>query len=261
MRETYGSMSVGKPNPLPPVETTDRDEPRAPRAFEVICSQIRAKLIAGELKPGDRLPTERELAIQHGVSRTAVREAMRSLEMFGLITLRKGSHGGAFILDNAAGLVSQNFRDMLDFGRISLETFLEAHIHIAAAALRLIPGRATEADFQHLLAELDEIDAFTEAGAHAERSARILQFSEKLAKLSGNKMMESIVTAASQVSLGYTEAARTTPYLPMTTGYRTVVTCLRDGRIGDAVNAFVATSNAGRAHTLKVWNVRMSGMA
>jgi len=254
-------MSVRTRHPLQLVATAEGDGPPAPRAFEVICSQIRAKLIAGELKPGDRLPTERELAVQHGVSRTAVREAMRSLEMFGLITLRKGSQGGAFILDNAAGLVSQNFRDMLDFGRISLETFLEANTHIAAAALRLIPGRATEADFQRLSAALDEIDALTEAGAHAERSAKTLQFVEKLAKLSGNKMMESIVTAASQVILGYTEAARTTPFLPMTTGYRTVVNCLRDGRIDDAVHAFVATRNAAGEHTLKVWNTRMAGMA
>jgi len=258
--ESYESMSVRTQRTLKAAASAQDTTP-APRAFEVICSHIRGKLIAGELKPGDRLPTERELAIYHGVSRTAVREAMRSLEMFGLITLRKGSQGGAFILDNAAGLVGQNFRDMLDFGRISLETFLEANTHIAAAALRLIPGRVTEADFQRLFTELDEIDALTEAGAHAERSAKTLQFVEMLAKLSGNKMMESIVTAASQVILGYTEAAKTTPFLPITTGYRTVVHCLRDGRIDDAVDAFVATRNAAGGHTLKVWNARMAGMA
>jgi len=254
-------MPVATRRPAQLVAIAGRDEPRNPRAFEVICSQIRAKLIAGELKPGDRLPTERELAIHHGVSRTAVREAMRSLEMFGLITLRKGSHGGAFVLDNAAGLVSQNFRDMLDFGRISLETFLEAHTHIVAAALRLIPGRVTEADFGRLFAELDEIDALTEAGAHTERSQKTVQFGERLAELSGNKMMQSIVSAASHVIHGYTEAAMTTPYFPLTTGYRTVLTCLRDGRTDDAVATFLATSNAGSEHTLKVWNSRMSGMA
>ena len=253
-------MSKPTRDPLELVASAERDEQRAPRAFEVICSQIRAKLIAGELKPGDRLPTERELAMQHGVSRTAVREAMRSLEMFGLITLRKGSHGGAFILDNAAGLVTQNFRDMLDFGRVSLETFLEANTHIAAAALRLVVGRVTEADFQRLYAELDEIDALLEAGAFAERSAKSVLFVDKLAALSGNKMMQSLVTAASQVILGYTEASRTTPFLPITTGYRTVLNCLRDGRINDAVGAFVATRNAAGEHTLKVWNARMSGM-
>jgi len=254
-------MPVRPRHPLQLVAPDEREEPPAPRAFEVICSQIRGKLIAGELKPGDRLPTERELAMQHGVSRTAVREAMRSLEMFGLITLRKGSHGGAFILDNAAGLVSQNFRDMLDFGRISLETFLEAHTHIVAAALRLSPGRVAEADFVRLFAELDEIDALTEAGAFSVRTIKTAQFCEKLAELSGNKMMHSIVSAASQVIVGYTEVAQTTPFLPLTTGYRTVLNCLRDGRVGDAVEAFVSTSNAGAGHSLKVWNARLSGMA
>jgi len=254
-------MSVRPRHPLKLVANAEREEPRAPRAFEVICSQIRGKLMAGELKPGDRLPTERELALQHGVSRTAVREAMRSLEMFGLITLRKGSRGGAFILDNAAGLVSQNFRDMLDFGRISLETFLEAHTHMVAAALRLTPGRVTEADFQRLSAELDEMDALIEAGAFSVRTIKATQFCEKLAELSGNRMMHSIVSAASQVLVGYTEVAQTIPFLPLTTGYRTVLNCLRDGRVDDAVEAFVATSNAGTRHSLKEWNARLSGMA
>lgn len=244
-----------------PLEAVEQDDAPAPRAFEKICSQIRAKLVAGELKPGDRLPTERELAAEHGVSRTGVREAMRSLEMFGLITLRKGSHGGAFILDDAAGLVSQNFRDMIDFGRISLETFFEARTHIGAAAIRLIPGRATEGDFQSLFAKLDEIDALTEAGAYDERIAKLLTFSNDLAALSGNKMLLSIMSAASQVIQGYSDITRTRPYLPLTTGYRAVLNCLRDGRANDAADMFVAVSNSSSVYSLKVYTAHMSGMA
>ncbi|MEP7222964.1 MAG: GntR family transcriptional regulator [Novosphingobium sp.] len=236
------------------------DDTRTPRAFEVICSQIRAKLVAGELKPGDRLPTERELAAQHGVSRTAVREAMRSLEMFGLITLRKGRHGGAFILDNSAGLVSQNFRDMIDFGRISLETFFEARTRIAAAALCLTPGRTTEADFQRLFADLDEIDALTKAGAHEDRIAKVIRFSDNLAELSGNKMLHSIICASSQVIRGFADASHMAPYMPLTTGYRTVLTCLREGRVDDAADTFVAVSNSSSEHSLRIYTQSMSGM-
>ncbi|MDP3492560.1 MAG: GntR family transcriptional regulator [Hyphomonadaceae bacterium] len=246
------------PNRLPP---DDLEAPRAPRAFEEICAQIRAKLIAGELKPGDRLPTERELAVHHGVSRTAVREAMRSLEMFGLIALRKGSQGGAFILDNAAGLVSQNFRDMLDFGRISLETFFEARTHIAAAAIRLIPGRATQADLDRLFDELDEIDALTASGEHSTRSKKIIEFSEKLVALSDNKMLYSIICASSQVIWGYANAAQAHPYLPLTAGYRTVLHCLRDGRTDDASRVYVATSHSAGEHSMRIYRERMSGMA
>ena len=66
------------------------------RAFEEVASQIREQLTKGALKPGDRLPSERELAEQFGLSRNTVREALRSLEMSGILEFRKGATGGAF---------------------------------------------------------------------------------------------------------------------------------------------------------------------
>ena len=51
------------------------------RAFEDIARQIREELSRGRLRPGDRLPAERELAVQFGVSRNTLREALRSLEI------------------------------------------------------------------------------------------------------------------------------------------------------------------------------------
>ncbi|HEY9280152.1 MAG TPA: winged helix-turn-helix domain-containing protein, partial [Eoetvoesiella sp.] len=83
--------------------TTDRPERRPSfspirpqRAFEEVCEQIRREVAAGTLRPGDRLPPERELAEQLGVSRTAIREALRSLENAGLVQCQQGMGGGAF---------------------------------------------------------------------------------------------------------------------------------------------------------------------
>lgn len=64
------------------------------RAFEEICERIREQLALGVLKPGDKLPRERDLAQQLGVSRNVLREALRSLEMAGLLRLQKGVKGG-----------------------------------------------------------------------------------------------------------------------------------------------------------------------
>ena len=63
------------------------------RTFEEICERIREQLALGVLKPGDKLPRERDLAEQLGVSRNVLREALRSLEMAGLLRLQKGVKG------------------------------------------------------------------------------------------------------------------------------------------------------------------------
>src|SRR5258708_13175043 len=67
------------------------------RGFEEICERIREQLALGALKPGDKLPPERDLAQQLGVSRNVLREALRSLELAGALRLQKGVKGGAFI--------------------------------------------------------------------------------------------------------------------------------------------------------------------
>ena len=59
--------------------TARADEPRA-RAYEVVLAAVEEQIIGGRLRAGDRLPAERELATQLGVSRASVREAVRALE-------------------------------------------------------------------------------------------------------------------------------------------------------------------------------------
>ena len=70
---------------------------KPPRAFQEIADQIKKAILDRKLKPGERLPSERELAEQFQVGRLTIREALRSLETSGIITIRKGSGGGAFV--------------------------------------------------------------------------------------------------------------------------------------------------------------------
>src|SRR6266568_539784 len=69
------------------------------RVFEQVAEQIEKRILAGELRKGDRLPTERELAEQFHVSRTAVREAMKILAHKGLVDMRPGR--GTIVIDGA----------------------------------------------------------------------------------------------------------------------------------------------------------------
>ena len=76
-----------------------------PRAWEVVLARIESDLLSGVLTPGDRLPGERQLAIDLGVGRSSVREAIRVLEVLGLIRTHTGSGptAGAIIVATPSG--------------------------------------------------------------------------------------------------------------------------------------------------------------
>ena len=117
------------------------------RAFEEICERIREQLALGVLKPGDKLPPERELAQQLGVSRNVLREALRSLEMAGVLRLQKGVKGGAFIQEGDTSRMNDVMRDMLSLGTISVRELSEARIHVLDLVVRLACAHARQSDF------------------------------------------------------------------------------------------------------------------
>jgi GntR family transcriptional regulator, transcriptional repressor for pyruvate dehydrogenase complex len=165
------------------------------RAFEDIASQIRGELSEGRLRAGDRLPPERELASQFGVSRNTLREALRSLEISGLISLRKGASGGAFVKDSNGDVVVTSIRDMLTLGAVTPEQITEARIWIESAIVRAACERRTAEDIDALSANLtaaaDAIrrkDFYTRAEAH-------LEFHMILARTTRNPIMAVVMEA------------------------------------------------------------------
>jgi GntR family transcriptional repressor for pyruvate dehydrogenase complex len=95
------------------------------RLYEQIVAQIEERILNGELRPGDKLPAERELADQFGVSRTAIREAMKALTYSGLVVIQPGR--GTFVTDISSKVVRHSF-DMLVRG--SNETGIKDLIEI-----------------------------------------------------------------------------------------------------------------------------------
>src|SRR5215212_2351824 len=95
------------------------------RASSSIADQIRAAILSGQLEQGERLPPERELAEQFGVSRVTVRDALRGLEAMGLIEVRVGARGGAFVTVPSGALMGQAMSDMMLMQAISPEDVVE----------------------------------------------------------------------------------------------------------------------------------------
>lgn len=74
-----------------------KDEIRVPKTAELVATEIRHEILAGSLRPGDRLPPETSLMNSFGVSRPSLREALRLLEAEELLDIRRGSRGGAVV--------------------------------------------------------------------------------------------------------------------------------------------------------------------
>ena len=123
------------------------------RLSDEIVRQIKETLFAGKLQAGDRLPAERELAEQFETSRASVREALRTLEQEGMIQVRKGVGGGAFIADLDHRPVTNSFQTLLSLKKISIHNIAEARLIFEPEAARLAAERVTEEE----LRELEEV--------------------------------------------------------------------------------------------------------
>jgi GntR family transcriptional repressor for pyruvate dehydrogenase complex len=120
------------------------------RLSDEIVRQIKETLFAGKLQAGDRLPAERELAEQFETSRASVREALRTLEQEGMIEVRKGLGGGAFIADLDHRPVAKSFQTLLSLKKISIDNIAEVRLIFEPEAARLAAERITEEDLREL---------------------------------------------------------------------------------------------------------------
>ena len=106
------------------------------RTFKEIEKQIREMIFSGALKPGDKLPSENELASQFGVARPAVREALRTLEHAGFIVVKQGNTGGSYIKELDAAVTAASLSDLMRQGNISLRHLSDARLAIERVVVK-----------------------------------------------------------------------------------------------------------------------------
>jgi DNA-binding FadR family transcriptional regulator len=120
------------------------------RISEIIVEQIRLLMRQGQLKPGDRLPPERDLCERFGVSRVTVREALRMLESSGLVEIRVGARGGAFVTAPSSNRVGEGLTDLLTLSVISAADVTEVRMILEVGIVPLVCERATDEDLSDL---------------------------------------------------------------------------------------------------------------
>jgi DNA-binding FadR family transcriptional regulator len=145
---------------------------RIRKAYEQVADQLLQMINSGELKPGDRLPSEAELAADFGVSRTTVREALRILATRNLIHTRKGMAGGHFIVEPTVGSISEflvaNYGLLTAANTVTLEHLLQAREMIEGPAAAIAARNRDDGDLERIRTALsDDIETISDADALA----------------------------------------------------------------------------------------------
>jgi GntR family transcriptional repressor for pyruvate dehydrogenase complex len=123
-------------------------------ASEAIYDQIKEKIISGELKTGDKLPSERDLATLLQRSRPTIRETLKRLEHEGLIEVKQGS-GGAVVTTPSAKLVQEQIENMIALNVISFEELVEFRTVFDPECAAKAAVRRTDEDLESMQTIID----------------------------------------------------------------------------------------------------------
>jgi len=165
------------------------------RTFEKISSKIKELVFKGLLKPGDKLPSETELARQYGVGRQTVREALRLLEISGFISIQKGGNGGAVIEDTILTTITNSFVDAIHMKKLSMDAVNVVRLELERPIIKHATKNADEGDIKSLQGNIEEARKKLDKGIHARKEN--LDFHKLLASATKNHVfviiMESIM--------------------------------------------------------------------
>jgi DNA-binding FadR family transcriptional regulator len=165
--------------------------PRGRPAYEELAGRLRARILSGELVPGDRLPIEPELCEQYGVSRTTVREALRQLSSQNLIVTTRGVTGGSYVSAPEPGQISDFLEASIGLlalhEGVSIDALVEVRDLLEVPAARLAAQRRTPAHVERLRAAAAEPPP-----GGAKSFERNWRFHIELFQATGNPLLEVV---------------------------------------------------------------------
>jgi DNA-binding FadR family transcriptional regulator len=185
---------------------------RVPKTAELVAAQLRRQIVRGELEEGDALPPEVALMSEFGVSRPTLREAFRVLESESLISIRRGSRGGARVHTPSGEVAARYMGLMLQYRGVTLGDVHEARVVLEPPAAAMLATRADGETLERLRTALaEEADSLDDPIRFAHTSAR---FHEQVLALAGNQtiaviasMLESVVELHNEAVIQQASAA------------------------------------------------------
>ncbi|MFP4168734.1 MAG: FadR/GntR family transcriptional regulator [Desulfonatronovibrionaceae bacterium] len=173
---------------------------KAGRASEDIALQIEAAIIEGRILPGQRLPSEREMQTQFKTGRGVIREAQQILKQKGLLEIKKGSKGGAFVKQVEVDSVSESFTLFLKQKNIDPESLIEFRESLDRTITTLAVARGSKKEKQALVEKTQELEKYVSTKspdmqtiAELDRALNI-----QFAKMAKNPVFEWVMRAIQQ---------------------------------------------------------------
>ena len=172
------------------------------KVYEVIMEQIKDIVKKGELKSGDRLPSERELADKLEVSRTSVREALKALTMLGLIESKHGE--GNFIRSNFEDSLLEPLSILFLLIGSKNEDIIELRRILEPEAAALAAENITESELRELKEIMEELNNSLDGEISAELDKK---FHYKIAQASRNHLISTIMFSISSLIEKYIDSS------------------------------------------------------
>lgn len=180
-------------------------EPVRPvRAYERVVEQIEDRVFSGQLVPGERLPSEREMMAQFAVGRSTVREALRVLESGGVVRSRPGDPRGPEILPFSAETLRKSLARLAAVQGIGLGELVQFRMLLEGSANLLAARLATEAELVEMEAALAAMSAALDEG-YAQFSLADVAFHDVVARVSGSTLIRVCSDVVRGVVLGLIE--------------------------------------------------------
>ncbi|MEW6668975.1 MAG: FCD domain-containing protein [Thermodesulfobacteriota bacterium] len=198
---------------------------RANKVSDQIISQIRDEILSGRLKPGDKVASEKELIAQFEVSKATVREALRALEVMGLVETRKGVAGGVFVAEVDMKTTIHSIINFLHFKSVSIRDITMIRYLLEPPIAEMAVFRADDRDLDQLEAMIDESPANMEAAISGE-----IGFHRYLARLTENPILILITDFIDNMLRDIKFHAKLEPgfYREVTKAHQSIVRRLRD---------------------------------
>lgn len=175
--------------------------PSVTRLSDAVAIELEKRILEGSLKPGDRLPSERDLATEMGVSRPSLREAVHKLAAKGLVQTRHG--GGTVVTDRLEAPFVSPWQEMLKGHPLLQSDLLEFRHMLEGEAARLASERASDADIERIGAAFAALDAAYEKSDMAACADADVAFHQAIADASHNVLMGHLSASLLRVIHGH----------------------------------------------------------